>query len=93
MNRTLSSLALASGLLAGGQAIAGELLHWQNNSLTYLYGQDFKIDPEIQQTVTFEHALPWPSAYFAVGYRRAAVMARARLTSAVRPQRSTITSR
>jgi nucleoside-specific outer membrane channel protein Tsx len=59
MNRTLSSLTLAGGLLAGGQAVAGDLLHWQNNSLTYLYGQDFKIDPEIQQTVTFEHASGW----------------------------------
>jgi nucleoside-specific outer membrane channel protein Tsx len=59
MNRTLSSLAFAGGLLAGGQAIAGDLLQWQNNSLTYLYGQDFKIDPEIQQTVTFEHASGW----------------------------------
>ena len=26
MNRTLSSLALAGGLLAGGQAIAGDLM-------------------------------------------------------------------
>lgn len=59
MNRTLSSLALAGGLLAGGQAIAGDLMQWQNNSLTYLYGQDFKIDPEIQQTITFEHASGW----------------------------------
>ena len=59
MNRTLSSLVLAGGLLAGGQAVAGDLLHWQNNSLTYLYGQDYKIDPEIQQTVTFEHASGW----------------------------------
>jgi hypothetical protein len=39
MNRTLSSLALAGGPLAGGQAMAGDLMHWQNNSLTYLYGQ------------------------------------------------------
>lgn len=59
MNRILSSLLVAGGMLAGGQAIAGDLLQWQNNSLTYLYGQDFKIDPEIQQTVTFEHASGW----------------------------------
>ncbi|WP_090243905.1 outer membrane protein OmpK [Pseudomonas guineae] len=59
MNRTLSSLVLAGGLLAGGQAIAGDLLQWQNNSLSYLYGQDYKVDPEIQQTITFEHASGW----------------------------------
>ncbi len=59
MNRTLCSLALTGGLLAGGQAVASDLLQWQNNSLTYLYGQNFKVDPEIQQTATFEHASGW----------------------------------
>jgi LEA14-like dessication related protein len=54
MNRTLSSLALA-----GDQAMAGDLMHWQNNSLTYLYDRDSKIDPENQQTVNFEHASGW----------------------------------
>ncbi len=39
--------------------MAGDLLQWQNNSLTYLYGKDFKINPSIQQTVTFEHADAW----------------------------------
>jgi len=34
-------------------------LHWQSNSLTYLYGHDYKIDPGIQQTLTFEHASGW----------------------------------
>ncbi|MEK1938801.1 MAG: outer membrane protein OmpK [Pseudomonas sp.] len=53
-------LALSAGLFTGGQtALAGDLLQWQNNSLTYLYGQDFKVNPEIQQTVTFEHADGW----------------------------------
>ena len=59
MNRTFSYSILAAGLLAGGQAVASDLLQWQNNSLTYLYGQDYKIDPEIQQTITFEHASGW----------------------------------
>ncbi|OEC33746.1 Nucleoside-specific outer membrane channel protein Tsx [Pseudomonas cuatrocienegasensis] len=59
MNRTLSSLIMTGGLLAGGQAVAADLMQWQNNSLTYLYGHDFKIDPEIQQTITFEHASGW----------------------------------
>jgi nucleoside-specific outer membrane channel protein Tsx len=59
MKRTFSSLALTAGLLAGGQAMAGDLLHWQNNSLSYLYGHDYTIDPEIQQTITFEHVSGW----------------------------------
>jgi nucleoside-specific outer membrane channel protein Tsx len=50
----------AGGIDAGrGQAMAGDLLQWQNNSLTYLYGKDFQVNPRIQQTVTFEHADAW----------------------------------
>src|SRR5690606_15833180 len=48
-----ASLALASGLAAAAP------LHWQDNSLTYLYGNDFEVDPQIQQTVTFEHVSGW----------------------------------
>ena len=59
MKRTCTSLMLAGSLLAGGQAMAGDLLQWQNNSLTYLYGKDFQVNPRIQQTVTFEHADGW----------------------------------
>ena len=59
MKRTCTSLMLATTLLAGGQAMAGDLLQWQNNSLSYLYGKDFKVNPAIQQTVTFEHADGW----------------------------------
>ena len=40
----LLCLALASGLLAA-PAMAGDLLHWQNNSLTYLYGQTTRSIP------------------------------------------------
>ncbi|MGX5728773.1 outer membrane protein OmpK, partial [Metapseudomonas otitidis] len=54
-----ASLALATGLLACNQALADGPLLWQNNSVTYLYGQDFKVNPEIQQTFTFEHASGW----------------------------------
>ncbi|MBA1263769.1 outer membrane protein OmpK [Stutzerimonas sp. NM35] len=51
------SLALAGSLLA---APAFAEMHWQNNSLTYLYGKDFKVDAgAIQQTITFEHASGW----------------------------------
>lgn len=59
MKQTCTSLMLAGSLLAGGQAMAGDLLQWQNNSLTYLYGKNFEVNPQIQQTVTFEHADGW----------------------------------
>ncbi|KJK15776.1 outer membrane protein OmpK [Pseudomonas sp. NPDC087612] len=58
--RITNSLILASGLLAASTgASAGDLLQWQNNSLTYLWGKNFAVNPSIQQTVTFEHADAW----------------------------------
>jgi nucleoside-specific outer membrane channel protein Tsx len=60
MNRTFSSLLVASSVLAAGNAqAAGDWLQWQSNSLTYLNGRDFTVDPQIQQTFTFEHADSW----------------------------------
>lgn len=59
MKRIASSLLLGSSLLATLPAFAGDLLLWQTNSLTYLYGKDFKVNPQIQQTMTFEHADKW----------------------------------
>lgn len=59
MSRFLTASLLAGcATLACAQANA-ELLQWQNNSISYLYGKDFKVDPPIQQTVTFEHASGW----------------------------------
>ena len=59
MKRSLTTAALAAGFILSSQAMAGPML-WQNNSLTYLYGKDFKVDAgEIQQTITFEHASGW----------------------------------
>ncbi|HAG77307.1 membrane protein [Stutzerimonas stutzeri] len=52
------AVALAGSLLTA-PAMAEGLLHWQSNSLTYLYGKDYKIDAPIQQTVTFEHVNGW----------------------------------
>ena len=52
-------VTLAGGLLAASQTMAGDLFLWQTNSLTYLYGKNFAINPSIQQTVTFEHADKW----------------------------------
>ncbi|WP_027896245.1 outer membrane protein OmpK [Zestomonas thermotolerans] len=59
MNRAVKSLALAGGLLAASQATAGDLLQWQDNSLTFLWGKDFQVNPPVQQTWTFEHASGW----------------------------------
>ncbi|QLF94602.1 hypothetical protein HW090_15915 [Pseudomonas sp. ABC1] len=59
MQRPTTSLMFASCLLATGPVAAGDLLLWQDNSLTYLNGIDFKVDPPRQQTVTFEHASGW----------------------------------
>ncbi|MFI8480812.1 outer membrane protein OmpK [Pseudomonas sp. NPDC078700] len=59
MKRTMTSLLLANGLLAAGQSLAGDLLQWQDNSLTYEYGNNFKVDPENQQIITFSHASGW----------------------------------
>lgn len=58
MKRSLTTAALAAGLILSGQTMASPLL-WQDNSLTYLYGKDYKVDSSIQQTVTFEHASGW----------------------------------
>lgn len=59
MKRSLTTAALVAGFILSSQAMAGPML-WQNNSLTYLYGKDFKVDAgEIQQTITFEHASGW----------------------------------
>ncbi|MDH0036293.1 outer membrane protein OmpK [Pseudomonas sp. GD04019] len=58
MSRFATSLSLAATLLSG-QAMAADLLQWQDNSLTYLNGIDFKVDPPRQQTLTFEHASGW----------------------------------
>jgi nucleoside-specific outer membrane channel protein Tsx len=59
MIRTQTNMLLGGGLLAASQAMAGDLLLWQTNSLSYLYGKDFAVNPSIQQTITFEHADRW----------------------------------
>ncbi len=58
MRSLLTTATLAGGLLLAAQAGAAPML-WQNNSLTYLYGKDFKVDPDTQHTLTFEHASGW----------------------------------
>ena len=41
---------------AEGQSVLSRLVLWQDTSLTYLYGKNFEVDSDEQQTVTFEHA-------------------------------------
>ena len=48
MKRTLTGLMLAGSLLGGAPAVAGDLLQWQTNSLTYLWGKNFQVNPSIQ---------------------------------------------
>lgn len=65
MKSTLSSLAFAGGLALSGQALAGDLLFWQDNSLSYLNGDNFNElnfndeEQRSQSTYTFEHASGW----------------------------------
>ena len=59
MSRFLTAALLAGGTLACAQANALDALNWQNNSLTYLYGQDYRVDAPTQQVLTFEHASDW----------------------------------
>lgn len=60
--RLIFACALAAGMLFSAvthaQTSSGPLL-WHDESLTYLYGKQFKIDPAIQQTFTFEHTSGW----------------------------------
>jgi nucleoside-specific outer membrane channel protein Tsx len=54
-------MAAALGLtacVAAGMAGAASL-EWQDNSLTYVGGGHFKVAPESQQTITYEHVSGW----------------------------------
>ncbi|SFM26187.1 outer membrane protein OmpK [Halopseudomonas yangmingensis] len=56
---TLSKAVLGGSLLLCSSLASASPLQWQNNSLTYLVGTDFQVDPKTQQTVTFEHVSGW----------------------------------
>ena len=56
MKRPLIALM---ALLAPLAAHADGMLQWQNNSASYLYGTNYKVNSEIQQTVTLEHVSGW----------------------------------
>ncbi|HIQ52382.1 MAG TPA: hypothetical protein EYH51_03795, partial [Pseudomonas pachastrellae] len=53
-NYLLPTLIL--GLSFSAASSANELFQWHDESITYLYGGDFKVDPSKQQTLTLEHA-------------------------------------
>ena len=57
--RKLINGALFFGLVAASKLTAASPLLWQDNSLTYLYGKEFVVDPKIQQTLTLEHVSGW----------------------------------
>lgn len=72
-------IALSAGLFAGQQALADDLLLWQDNSLTYLYGDNFQRlnfnaeEQPSQTTFTFEHASGWAwgDVFYFLDYVRA----------------------
>ena len=49
---------LGSILLVTSATQASPLL-WQDNSLSYLYGDNYAVNPPIQQTLTLEHTSGW----------------------------------
>jgi len=57
LHALMAGLGLLSCLSAGAQN-NGPLL-WQSNSLTALSGNQFRVDPKKQNTLTFEHASGW----------------------------------
>ncbi len=53
------TLTAAAALLTTTSASAEDWLLWQDNSLSLLVGRNFELDPDTQETVTFEHASGW----------------------------------
>jgi len=45
--------------MLAGAVWAGDLVQWQDNSLSFLYGNGFDLDPDTQETLTFEHVSGW----------------------------------
>lgn len=55
MKRTLFAITACATTLTFG----GDILQWQSNRITGLYGTGFEVDPEDQTTLTLEHADGW----------------------------------
>ncbi len=52
-------LAASAALLTMTSAFAEDWLLWQDNSFSLLVGKKYELDPDTQQTITFEHASGW----------------------------------
>lgn len=60
MNKLYAPLAVSlAATLVSANAQASDWLLWQDNSISYLAGKGFKVHPDHQQTITFEHANAW----------------------------------
>jgi nucleoside-specific outer membrane channel protein Tsx len=57
--KTKLILIAANAALVNTAGFAGDLMLWQDNSLSLLVGSNYELDPGTQQTVTFEHASGW----------------------------------
>lgn len=55
--RTIACIAAA--VSAAPLAVAGDVLLWHQESISYQYGKDFKVDPRRMQIITFEHTSGW----------------------------------
>ncbi|QIR14492.1 outer membrane protein OmpK [Shewanella aestuarii] len=55
----MKRLLMALIILYSPLSIANDIVLWQNNSLSYLYGNQFKVNPKTQQTITYEHVSGW----------------------------------
>lgn len=54
-----ATVLLIGCLVSATPAAAAEWLQWQSNSLSYLNGRNYTINPGNQQTLTAEHASGW----------------------------------
>ncbi len=52
-------LSAVAAVFTTTSASAEDWLLWQDNSLSLLIGKHFELDPDTQETVTFEHASGW----------------------------------
>lgn len=59
MNRVFFAVAALVTSAVAPCALADGPLLWSDNSVSYLYGKKFEINPPIQQTFTLEHASSW----------------------------------
>jgi nucleoside-specific outer membrane channel protein Tsx len=60
-HRAIIIFTCLTGCTAVPMALAseGSALLWHNNSITYLTGSKYLVDPDAQQTLTLEHASGW----------------------------------